>query len=79
MNKIEIAKGVVNFAVGVGTRRIVYGMIKNNVVAENPTDTVAVATGSFVIAALVADVSKKYTDAKVDELVAWWKENVAKH
>lgn len=79
MNRIEIAKTITNFIVGAGTTKIVHAIIKNNVQPENIIDTVEVAAGSLVLGSLVADVSRKYTNAKIDAAVAWWNTNVTKN
>lgn len=79
MNKIEITKAIVNFAVGAGTTKIVNSIIKNNVQPENAYETATVFAGSVVLGSMVADASKKYTSAKIDEMAAWWKTNVTKN
>lgn len=78
MNKLELTKTVVTFVVGAGTSKIVKTIIKNNVQPENLTDSITVTTGSIVLGSMVADVSQKYTSAKIDEIANWWKENVKK-
>jgi hypothetical protein len=78
MNKLEVTKNVVSFVVGVGTSQIVKTIIKNNVQPENVIEKITVTAGSFVLGAIYADASRKYTDTKIDELVDWWNTNVKK-
>lgn len=86
MNKLEIAKTAVGVVVGSGTTKIITAIVKNNIqirqaadaVAPKVTDKAAVAAGAFVLGAMVADISKRYTDTKIDEIATWWTENVTK-
>lgn len=78
MKKIQIVKAVTNLIVGVGTAKIVSTIISNNVQPETITDKVTVTTGSFVLGAMVADVSSRYTNAKIDEIATWIDENFPK-
>ncbi|ADD80957.1 gp066 [Rhodococcus phage ReqiPepy6] len=68
MTKLEMLKLAVSSIVGVGTSKIVKSIIANNVELDTPVDQVTVTAGSFVIGAMVADASKDYTDAKIDEI-----------
>jgi hypothetical protein len=76
MDKIGFAKKAVSLIVGVGVGKIVGAIVKNNVSPSNPVDTVAVTAGAFVLGAMVADWTEDYTNAKIDKIVSWWKENV---
>jgi len=76
MSKTEIAKCVVSVVVGSGTTKIVSAVIRNNVSPEKITDKVTIAAGSVVLGLMAADATKNYTDAKIDEAVAWWREHV---
>lgn len=76
MNKIEITKKVVSLVVGLGTTKIVNDIVENNTNTERVTDKVAVKAGSVVIGSMVADKTSEYTDTKIDEMAAWWRENV---
>lgn len=78
MNKLQLAKNVTSVIVGFGTTKIVGTIIRNNVAAESLTDKVTVTAGTYVLGAMVADLSKRYTDAKIDEVAAWYKANVKK-
>lgn len=76
MTKLDIAKLVVSAVVGTGTSKIVASVIKNNTSPEKITDVVTITSASFVLGAIAADASKKYTDTKIDEIATWWNENV---
>lgn len=78
MTKLEIAKGVTSFVVGAGTSKIITQIIKNNTQPENLADTVTMTAGAIVLGTMVADISKRYTDAKIDEIAHWWQTNVKK-
>lgn len=76
MNKLDIAKKAVSFVVCAGTTKIVSQIIANNTQPKNTIDLVSMTAGGFVVGAIVADASRKYTDEKIDELATWWNENV---
>jgi len=76
MTKIELTKRLTSLIVGVGTGKIISSIIKNNVAPEKLTDKVAIACASYVLGAMVADAASNWTDAKIDEAVNWWNENV---
>ena len=69
MNKLDITKTVIGFVVGAGTTKIVTGIILHNTDPEKVTDKVAIGS-------MTADLTKKYTSAKIDEIAEWWDKNV---
>lgn len=73
MTKLELLKTVVSTIVGIGTSKIVHGIISSNVETDSPVDQVTVFAGSMVIGSMVADATKTYTDAKIDEAANWIK------
>lgn len=80
MTKTELAKRAINIAVTIGTGKIVGDIIKNN---TNPdpdslADKVTYRAGGMALGGVVAAETSKYTDAQVDEITAWWNENVKK-
>lgn len=79
MTKIELTKTVANFVVGASTTHVVTSIIKNQLSPRNKTEEVELVVGSMVIGSMVADASKKYTGAKIDEMASWWKTNVTKN
>jgi hypothetical protein len=78
MTKLDIAKKAISLTVGFGTSAIVGSVIKNNSAPENLPEKVAMPVAAFMLTMMVSDVTKRYTDAKVDEVVAWYHENVKK-
>lgn len=70
MTKTDLVKGLVSFVVGSATAAVVKEIIKNNTDPEKVTDKAAVIIASYVLGAIAADASKKWTDAKIDELIA---------
>ena len=76
MTKIDIAKRVVSTVVGLGATKVVNSIIVNNTNPKTVTDTVTIASASFVLGSMVADRTREYTDAKIDEAHKWWSDNV---
>lgn len=74
MDKIKLAKLAANLVVGVGTSKIVSAIIKNNVSVKKITDQVTIVTAGFVLGSMASDLTKDYTDRKIDELVTKWYE-----
>lgn len=79
MTKLEIAKSATSFVVAVGTSKIITQIIKNNTKPENLADVATMSVGAIVLGSMVADVTKRYTDHKIDEIVVWWQTNVKKN
>jgi hypothetical protein len=78
MNKLQITKTVTSTIVGVGTGKIVATIIQNNVHPETTTDKVAVAAASFALGSMIADKTREYTNAKIDEIAKFVNENFKK-
>jgi hypothetical protein len=78
MTKLDITKTVVSIIIGSGTAKIVHQTIKSNTSPENVVDIVTMYAGAVVIASMVADASKKYTDTKIDEIAIWYRATVKK-
>lgn len=74
LSKVTLAKMVINFTAGSGVAKVVNDVIKNNITVETPTDAVKGMIGSIVIGSMIADVSSKHVNAKVDSVVKWWEE-----
>jgi hypothetical protein len=75
MTKTDIAKNVASVVVGLGTAKIVSGVIARNTSRETVTDKVAVGSAGLVVGAMATDATKSYTDRKIDEFILWWKQN----
>lgn len=78
MDTLAIAKKAVQIVVGAGVTKIVAGIIEHNTDPKKVTDKVAIVGASFVLGSMAADATSKYTDAKIDELAAWWQSNIKK-
>lgn len=76
MTKLDFTKAVVSTIVGIGTASIVTSICSNNTNPDTVPSKVAVGSATVVVGWIAADVTKQYTDAKIDELANWWKENI---
>jgi heme O synthase-like polyprenyltransferase len=71
MTKTDLAKRVVTVIVALGTSRIISGIINNNAAPQTNIEQITVRAAGYVVGAMAADAMKKYTDAKIDEIVSW--------
>lgn len=78
MDYIAITKKIVSTIIGIGTTKIVAGIIENNVDTDPIAAKVTVGAASVVIGYAASDFTSSYTDAKIDEALVWWTENVTK-
>lgn len=76
MTKTDIAKRVVSGIVMFSTSSIVKQVIKNSTSPDTVTEKIAAIIAGYVLGAIAADASKNWTDDKIDELIAWWTQNV---
>lgn len=75
--KTEIAKTVIGFIAGFGASRIAKAIIdKNTDEEERLHNRAAVYSATTVVGFMAADATRKYTDAKIDEIVDWWENQV---
>lgn len=79
MTKIEMIKLATSTVVGIGTAKIVQSIALNNTSTEKLTDKVTVHAGAYVMGMMVADITKRYTDTKIDEVAHWYNENIKKN
>jgi hypothetical protein len=75
MDKIKLAKGIASLVVGSSSGYVVAQVIKNNTDPETVIDKIKLVSGTFVLGSMVSDLSKDYTDTKIDELVAWYQKS----
>lgn len=68
MTKLEMIKAAVSGIVGIGTSKIAYTVIQNNVVPTTPVDKVTVVAATFVIGSMAVDATKKHTNQMIDEI-----------
>lgn len=76
MDKIAIVKKAISTIVGIGTSKIVAGIIESNVDTTNIASKVTVGAASAAIGFAASDFTSDYTDQKIDEIVTWWQNNV---
>lgn len=74
MDKIALTKSITNIVVGAGVMRLVNGLIRNNTETESVADKAIATSTGVVVGYMAAEITSSYTDAKIDEIVAWWKE-----
>lgn len=70
---VNVIKLATTTVVGIGTSRIVKAIITNNVSTTDMSliEETTVVASSYVLGAMVADATKKYTDAKVEAAANW--------
>lgn len=74
MTKTDLLKSVSSFVVATTTGTVVKEIIKNNIDPQTVAAKAACLIASYVLGAIAADAGKKWTDAKIDELIAEIKE-----
>jgi hypothetical protein len=79
MTKLQIAKIAATTIVGFGTSKIVQSICLNNTQPDNLPDKVMVHSAALVMGMMAADLTRRYTDAKIDEVANWWTTNVKKN
>ncbi len=72
IDPLKATKFAVNIIVGAGTSTIVAKTISSNVSQDNIKEQITVPVASLAIGAMVSDITRKYTDAKIDEIVHLW-------
>ena len=78
MTKLEITKLAAKTIVGFGTGKIVHGVIATNVPAGGIVTKVTVIAAAVVVGMMASEATEKFTEEKIDEAAAWWRENVTK-
>ena len=74
MDKVQLAKTITRWTVGIGTGKIFISVINNNTPRESLTEKVSVTAGGFVLGAMVSEAAGDWTDQKIDEFVANWRD-----
>lgn len=67
MTKLEVFKFAAGVVVGVGTGKIVSGIIRSNVTPKNGWQKFTIVAAGFVIGAMAANSTKNYVDELVNE------------
>lgn len=78
MTKLQLTKTLTSFVITAGTTKIVNGIIENNTDRTKLSDNLSVGAASIVLGMMVGDITRRYTDVKIDEIHAWYKKNVKK-
>lgn len=78
MTKLEIAKRAISLTVGWGTSAIITSAIKNNTAPSNAADQIAMPVATFALGWMISERTREFTDRKVDEVAAWYNENIKK-
>jgi len=76
MQKIEFVKKAVTTIVGIGTTKIIKGIIENNVDTATVAAKVTVGSASIAIGYAISEETSEYTDRKIEEAVAFWHKHV---
>jgi hypothetical protein len=79
MTKLEITKIAVTTIVGFGASKIASSICINNTQPDNIADKVMVHSAAFVVGMMASEVTRKYTNAKIDEIADWYNRNVTKN
>lgn len=75
MNEIAIAKQATSIILGIGTSKIVNGIIRTNTNPQTVIDTVTIGASSLVAGMMFADAASEFTNAKIDAIVVWFEKN----
>lgn len=73
MNKLAIAKAVIDTAAGIGVGKVTMDIIKNNTTVNSTADHVAVWVGSAVIGSMAAEKTSTHVTGKIDKIAESWK------
>lgn len=79
MTKLDITKIVVTTVVGFGASKIAQSICLNNTQPDNIADKVMVHSAALVVGMMASEVTRKYTNAKIDEVAAWYNSNIKKN
>ena len=70
IDKTLVAKRVTSLVVGAGVSNIVRSVIEKNVDVENRIDNVTVTAATLSLSMMISDLTRNYTDTKIDAVVA---------
>jgi ATP phosphoribosyltransferase regulatory subunit HisZ len=71
MNFTGVTKLVASGLVGIGTSKIVKGIIKDHVTPEKLFDKITIVMATSALSAVVAKETKKYTDETIDGIATY--------
>lgn len=75
MNKLDVLKAATSAIVGLGTKKIVGDIIRNNTNPQSIADTVTNSAASWTITGMIVEKTKSFTDSKIDEAAEFWNKN----
>lgn len=78
MTKLDLIKRGTSLIVGVGVTTVVHAVCQNNAQPQKIADKVTVGAAGIVLAMMVCDVTRVYTDNKIQSIADWYDENVKK-
>lgn len=67
-NALSVVKMAVSGVVGLGTGKIVAGIVKNHVTPETLIDKVSIISATWAMAGVASTATKKYTDETIDKV-----------
>lgn len=67
-NALKVIKFVASGVVGIGTGKIVSGIIKSHVTPETLIDKTSITAAAWVISGMATKATKKYTDDAIDDV-----------
>lgn len=67
-NALSVVKMAVSGIVGLGTGKIVSGIVKNHVTPETLIDKVSIISATWAMSGVAATATKKYTDETIDKI-----------
>ena len=79
MTKLDITKIVVTTVVGFGASKIAQSICLNNTPTETIPDKVMVHSAAIVVGMMASELTRKYTNAKIDEVAHWYNSTVKKN
>jgi hypothetical protein len=74
MNKLAIAKTVINVAAGLGVSKVTSDIINQNTTTETTEDKIKVMIGAMVIGSMVVDRTSDHVNSTIDKIVKNWQD-----
>lgn len=76
MNKIELARGAVSIATGLGISQIITGVVASTTPTDTTYQKVTVTTAKIALGMLIGEALDNMLDRKQADLISWWNENI---
>jgi len=78
INALTVGKIIASAVVGIGTERIIKNLVKQNIIPKNVGEKIVITVATGVIAAVVTQATKDYTDETIEKAVETGKKLVEK-